>query len=302
MSENKIQDNSDSFQVDDSPVVAQQQVHEAEVDVLSTLSDEQKRMFDETKKSVSEYERSADFLFSMPNVMRGITVDFEALSDAQKAELQKDTKMEPLLKAEKEAELYLLKTQSKCALLFSAKEVPLQGDNMKKFLPLHVPSMRGRAKIVLVHEDTWKVLQKYSFVVEHHPSATERELSDVYAVHAFSQNGAEVSYLETITCSRCAAAPAPFRCYTCEIPYCSTVCRSAHKEQHDAQCLTTLMSHMKVTVENARKNFNVNSKQFEAEQKEFWERNKGKLVTVRRIDHDGKVISETKEIVVPSDS
>ena len=100
------------------------------------------------------------------------------------------------------------------------------------------------------------------------PSVRYRtQLSDVYAVHAFFSNGAEVSYLETITCSRCAAAPATVSAVIrAEFPYCSTVCRSAHKEQHDAQCLTTLMSHMKVTVET-HENFNVNSKQFEAEQK-----------------------------------
>ncbi len=292
-----MSENSDSFSIDQ-----QTSTSTNSDDVESLLdTDEQKALFAEVKKSVTEFERPEDFEFSLPNLVRGVDTCLETLSDEQKAELIKDDANKPLLEAQKKAELYMLQAQSKHAVFFSAKLVQFQNENMKDFVPLIVSTMVGRAKIVLIHKDTWEVLKDYSFVVEHHRSPIDPDLSEVHAIHALHKNGAEVNYLATVHCSRCNSAPAPFVCHSCSIPYCSSVCQQLHKTEHDQHCLEKMMTNMSLVVKEAREDLNKRSTKFEEEQAMFEKRNKGKMVLVRKIDANGKVLSETEQIVIPAD-
>lgn len=295
-----MSENSDSFSIDQPTSTSTNS--EAVGDVESLLvTDEQKALFAEVKKSVSEFERPEDFEFSLPNLVRGVDTCLETLSDEQKAELIKDDANKPLLEAQKQAELYMLQAQSKHAVFFSAKLVQFQNGNMKDFVPLIVGTMIGRAKIVLIHKDTWEVLKDYSFVVEHHRSPVDPDLSEVHAIHALHKNGAEVNYLSSVQCSRCNLAPAPFVCPSCTAPYCSSVCQQMHKAEHDPHCLEKMMTNMSLVVKDAREDLNKRSSKFEEEQAMFEKRNKGKMVLVRKIDANGKVISESEQIVIPAD-
>lgn len=58
---------------------------------------------------------------------------------------------------------------------------------------------------------------------------------------------------------------------------------------------------MSLVVKEAREDLNKRSTKFEEEQAIFEKRNKGKMVLVRKIDADGKVISESEQIVIPAD-
>jgi len=297
---------SDSFQVDETPPPPPPppSSESTNSDSIESLlqTDEQRALFKEVNESVTNFEKPDDFEFSLPNLVRGMDTCLETLSDEQKTEMAKDEANKPLLEAQRQAELYIMKTQSKFALFFSAKLVQFQNEHMKDFVPLHVKSMHGRAKILLIHKDSWEMLKDYSFVVEHHRSATDPDLSDVHAIHAMHKNGAEINFLEGVNCTRCNNAPAPFMCPSCTDPYCSTVCRALHKEEHDPHCLAKIMNKMSVTVKEAREEYNSKASNFEKDQEMFEKRNKGKLVTVRKIDAQGKVISETKEIVIPADA
>jgi len=297
MTENKMSEFSDAFQVDPQDTSAN-----SEPSVESLLeTDEQRALFKEVNESVTNFEKPEEFEFSLPNLVRGIDTSLETLTDDQKTEMAKDDANKPLLEAQRQAELYIMKTQSKYALFFSAKLVQFQGDNMKDFVPLYVASMHGRAKIVLIHKDSWEVLKDYSFVVEHHRSATDPDLSDVHAIHAMHKNGAEINYLGTVQCTRCTTSPAPFMCPSCADPYCSAVCRAMHKTEHDPHCVAKMMTKMSLVVKDAREQINKKASNFEKDQEAFEKRNKGKLVTVRKIDADGKVLSETKQVVIPAD-
>lgn len=268
----------------------------------NTLTERQKKVFARVNKEVSEFHPPAGFTFCLPNLLRGISTKFERASED--ATLSAQSKTPEMLEVERAAEQLIKQYQSEYAIFFSAKEVSLNAktaETMGNWRPLHVPSMIGRAKLVLIHIDSWQMLENYSLVVRWHQSVMEPEESEVYEIYALPPQGAALSYIRDVECVACKSTPAPMKCFTCKANYCSNACKARHAQAHTVQCLTTVMEQMQLTIGAQRMHINQNRKEFAAEQKIFETRNRGKVVTVRTIDKDGNVVTETKQIVVPAE-
>lgn len=251
----------------------------------------------EIERQVAEFVPPPNFLFALPNVARGVETRFsKASADPNLAE---SSKTEQMRDEERAAEEMIRQYNSEYALFFSSKQVPFGNETLENWVPVHVPTMHGRAKLLLVHRDTWSLLESYSFTVRHHRSAVVADSSEVYEIYAMTPQGAALEFVSVVPCSLCQAKPAPLKCDACGAPYCSAQCRLVHKPHHDTECLTSLVGALTLKVKEKRTQLNTTSAAFREEQRVFAERNRGKRVTVRRLGADGAVLSETQEIVVP---
>lgn len=264
------------------------------------LSPEEIKVAEEIRKDVESFCKPAHFVAALPNLLRGVVAEFtKATADP---ELSAASKTEDLKFREAKAAALIAKSGSEHAIFFSAKQKNaglLKPDNFK---PLLIPSMFGRAKWLLVEESVWKFLQTHGFVVRHHRSESDPTISDVHEIYLMEPgSSAAIEHASVTTCTRCEKKPAPIRCAACGAPYCTPTCRFDHKNDHDADCLASLVRSMSLTVEKKRVALNERVGRFEAEQEMFARRNRGKMVTVRRLGPDGTVISETQEIVIPAE-
>lgn len=299
MSESKLSEISDSVAIvedDPQPSSATAAANEPP----ATLTERQKKVFDRVKQEVTEFKPPSGFRFCLPNLLRGISTKFERASEDDTLTAQ--SKTAEMLEVERAAEQLIKEYQSEYAIFFSAKEVSLgakTAETLNNWRPLHVPSMVGRAKLVLIHIDSWHVLKNFSIVVRWHQSVMEPEESEVYEIYALPPQGAALSFIKDVQCIACKAAPAPMKCFTCKANYCSNSCKEKDSKTHTVVCLTTIMEQMQLAIGQQRMKINENRKEFIAEQKIFEERNRGKVVTVRTIDKDGNIILETQKVVVP---
>lgn len=263
-----------------------------------TLTDEERSRFLEINKDVANFEKPKNFLFVLPNLLRGFDTKFTKASEDPK--LAPELKTAELRQEEAAAANVLRQYQSEYALLFSPKEVPMSEKTMNDWHPIYVPQMHGRAKIVLIHTCAWNLLQDKSFVVRHHKSMANPESSEVYEIYVMNANGAALEFVAGRKCTACGMSPAPYLCLSCKAPYCSDFCRLRTAMEHEVECVKTIMQSMRLSIVNGRERHNQTVQQFQKEQAAFEERNRGKHVTVRRIDAEGNVLSETQEIVVPA--
>lgn len=276
-----------------------EKLHELEQETGVNLTDEERARFKDIQQSVAEFPIPKNFIMVIPNLLRGFDTKFTRPSEDKK--LAPELLTPDLLKAEAAAAEVLKKYESEYALLFCAKETSLSALTMNDWKPIHVPQMYGRAKILLVHTSIWKFIEDKSFIVRHHRSMSNAETSEVYEIYVMHPNGATIEYVANRQCSLCHGAPAPITCNSCKAPYCSGLCRMKHKAQHDPECLATIMNNMSLTVKAGREYLNQTVSAYRKEQSAFEERNRGKLVTVRRIDKDGTIVSESQEVVVPAE-
>lgn len=274
------------------------EISSLEIETGTQLTQQERERFKQIKQEVTDYQLPQNFMVAIPNLLRGFDTKFTKASEDPK--LAAESKTPELLAAEAEAQKFLLKNQTEYALLFAATEVSLATVSIDDWKPLHVPHMFGRTKILLVHNTVWKILENASFIVRHHPSMTNLETSEVFEIYIMQPNGAAIEYVANRKCVGCDRKPAPILCNSCKAPYCEELCRRRDKDKHDIDCISSIMKKMTTTVKNGRERFNQNLQVFNKEQSAFEERNRGKLVTVRRIDKDGTVISETQQIVVPA--
>jgi hypothetical protein len=284
---------SDTMSVDATTPASPTPIVADTVPVASTEDTRLKKLQEE----VAAFKPPKHFIFVMPNLMRGIVTDFKSAMNDPDVDASKKTK--ELATMEKTIEEQLAKLKSSHAVFFSAKEVKVVTADMGDWLPLSVPAMVGRAKIVLIHKDTWAALDGYSFVVRHHPSYDTGGFSEVHEIYVMTQQGAQLEYVSELECVACKVKPAPFQCTACGANYCTPICQNANREAHQIECITNITKNMKLTLENRRTELNKKAEAFRAEQAEFARRNAGKLVTVRRINADGETV-ETEEVVVPA--
>jgi len=302
MSESKLLENSESASaiVEDAPSSSVEEKKSEEE--TPSMTERQKKVFARVNKEVTEFRPPAGFVYCLPNLLRGISTKFEKASEDETLSAQ--SKTAELLEVERAAEQLIKQYQSEYAIFFSAKEVSMNGktaESQNNWHPLHVPSMIGRAKLVLIHIDSWQMLENYSIVVRWHQSVMEPEESEVYEIYALPSQGAALSYIRDVACIACKSTPAPFKCLTCGANYCSNACKIRDSQSHTVPCLTTVMEQMQLAIGSQRMQINQNRKEFVAEQKIFEKRNRGKVVTVRTIDKNGNVITETQEVVVPAE-
>ena len=291
MSESNLLENAANTAVDEAPQPFDRK----------NLTEKQRKIFDRVKQEVTDFRPPQGFLFVLPNVMRGISTKFERATDDPT--LTAESKTDEIREIEKAAEELIKTYQSEYAIFFSAKEVPIGGksaETLNNWHPLHVPSMIGRAKLVMIHVNSWNLLANYSIVVRWHQSLMEPLESEVYEIYALPPQVSVQSFVSDVACISCKKKPAPIKCVVCESNFCSATCKDKNKVAHEEECLTIQMQRMQLTIATERMSINENRKAFEAEQKIFEERNRGKVVTVRHVDKDGKVLSETQEIVVPA--
>jgi len=250
------------------------------------------------QKQVAEFKAPKNFAFVLPNLMIGT---FSKLTRA------KDYPPGMALSAEQQAdnaynEKLIEKLGCEYVIFFSSKLIDIDTSHISEILndfhPLEMPNAFGEAKVVFVHNDTWRLIEGYSHILRTHPSLKTPHISEAYEIYAMNGDAAYSMFVEDKKCARCSRTPSPIMCQTCGIFYCSPSCQANDKEDHGPTCVANIMESLTLTVKQKRDDLNARIKKFISEQKQFEDRNRGKLVTVKRMDADKKWI-ETEEIVLP---
>jgi hypothetical protein len=269
-----------------------------EVPVVETRTPAEVQRDERVRREIDEFEPPKNFVFAVPNVLIGTFTKFTRSTDF----LPPGATPTPEQLAASSASEELIKMfGSEYAVFFSAKMIDIATVDLGDYHPMHVPNMEGEAKLALVHNDTWRMFENYSYILRHHPSGSDRRFSDVHMIFAMREEGAYSEYVRTIKCTRCGVCPSPVECQVCQAYYCTPTCRSLDKDAHDPVCVAKLMENLSLTVKDKRLRINAKEAEFAKQQKQFAERNRGKLVVVRRMGADKQWV-ESEEIVVPNET
>lgn len=266
----------------------------SEIPQLETAVAEQSEAAREIALESDEFKPPAGFVFVVPNFTRGATTQFSPQPSVSEPAQATGVRGELADPAQIAAQVQPFHTET--ALLFSAKDLPPDSNDLSKWMPLHAPYLHGRAKCVLLHIDTWTALQGFSLLLRWHRSPGDSDLSDVHEIYAMPPGGAAVAHAETLSCTACGASPAPIPCVSCHMPYCSQLCRAKHADKHEVECVTEIMRDLSIKIKKVRLQMHENTQAFREQQLRIAERNRGKLITVRRVDAKGNVLSETQEM------